>query len=98
MLKNKLAWQFSTKSQLATIPTLEMITLLPNILIPYFEVTNNMLDRLMIQAIRSGSITAVAALVELILFVIQPSNYIHVTFLFFMSKLSGFIYEIPENP
>ncbi|KAG6810177.1 hypothetical protein H0H92_012968 [Tricholoma furcatifolium] len=44
----------------------------------FFQATNHVLDRLISQTIRSGLITTVAALAELILFLIMPRNFMHV--------------------
>ncbi|KAG6871994.1 hypothetical protein C0995_014046, partial [Termitomyces sp. Mi166 len=57
-----------------------MVYILSSSKTPYlFEKTANLIDRLIIQAIQTGSITAVAALVELILFAILPYNYVHLS-------------------
>jgi hypothetical protein len=42
-----------------------------------FGATNSLIDRLMIRVVHSGAITAVAAGVELILYVIAPEEFLH---------------------
>ncbi|KAF8884269.1 hypothetical protein CPB84DRAFT_1850694 [Gymnopilus junonius] len=54
---------------------------------PNFVATNRLIDRLMFQTIHSGAITAAAALVELILFLIAPNNFMHDTIALFLGKL-----------
>ncbi|KAH0586063.1 hypothetical protein H2248_007336 [Termitomyces sp. 'cryptogamus'] len=61
-----------------------------------FVKTTNLIDQLIIQAIRTGSITTIAVIVQLILFVTHPDNFVPISMLFFMSKLSalnGMVYS-----
>ncbi|KAG6834154.1 hypothetical protein H0H93_011517, partial [Arthromyces matolae] len=44
-----------------------------------FSRTNNLVDRLIRQVVQSGAITAVMATVELVLFLVAPENYLHIT-------------------
>ncbi|KAF8067794.1 hypothetical protein FPV67DRAFT_1157671 [Lyophyllum atratum] len=64
-----------------------MLSILHSAKKPNFEGTNRLIDRLMIQAVHSGAITAVAALVELILFLVAPDNFMHDCPVLFLGKL-----------
>ncbi|KAG6807216.1 hypothetical protein H0H92_008374, partial [Tricholoma furcatifolium] len=56
---------------------------------PHFKHQNYMLDKLILQSIQSGAITAIAAILELLLFLKFHDAYFHVTVLFFIGKLQA---------
>jgi len=55
--------------------------------LPAFESTINLIDRLMIQTVHSGAVTAVAAIIELVLFLVFPDNFLYSAIVLFLGKL-----------
>jgi len=54
---------------------------------PIFERTLDLIDKLTIRTVHSGAVTAVAATVELVLFLVAPENFMHDTPVLFLGKL-----------
>ncbi|KAH0581538.1 hypothetical protein H2248_011247 [Termitomyces sp. 'cryptogamus'] len=52
-----------------------------------FDRTNHMLDKLISRSIQSGAFTSVFAVIELVLFLTESQNYLHVSIAIFLSKL-----------